>query len=119
MQEQTPGPQDAARRRQILEKLGGIVGAGLDGHTELRVEPYGSFVSGLYSPTGDLDISIEGNCGKEYVAHHMSFVCCKLYLSISSKTSLIALHFSSFVREFGLATSKALPYVKWGCGADC
>ncbi|KAK9905558.1 hypothetical protein WJX75_002111 [Coccomyxa subellipsoidea] len=65
IQEQTPGPQDAARRRQILEKLGGIVGAGLDGHTELRVEPYGSFVSGLYSPTGDLDISIEGNCGKE------------------------------------------------------
>lgn len=67
MQEQTPGPQDAARRRQILEKMGGIVGLGLDGHTELRVEPYGSFVSGLYSPTGDLDISIEGFCGKECV----------------------------------------------------
>ncbi|EIE23385.1 hypothetical protein COCSUDRAFT_41642 [Coccomyxa subellipsoidea C-169] len=65
IKEQTPGPQDAARRRQILEKMGGIVGLGLDGHTELRVEPYGSFVSGLYAPTGDLDISIEGFCGKE------------------------------------------------------
>lgn len=46
-------------------QLGGIVAAGLDGHTGLRVEPYGSFVSGLYSPSGDLDISIEGFFGRE------------------------------------------------------
>ncbi len=74
MQEQTPGPQDAAKRRQILEKMGGIVGLGLDGHTELRVEPYGSFLSGLYSPTGDLDISIEGFCGKECVPQDPCFM---------------------------------------------
>ena len=61
MQEQTPSERDAERRQDILERLGSIVAAGLDGHTGLRVEPYGSFVSGLYCPTGDLDISIEGH----------------------------------------------------------
>ena len=32
-------------------------GAPLQG---LDLEPYGSFVSGLYTPQGDLDLSIEG-----------------------------------------------------------
>ncbi len=68
MQEQTPSPEDAEKRRQILERLGAIVAAGLDGHIGLRVEPYGSFVSGLYCPTGDLDISIEGHVSTRWGA---------------------------------------------------
>ena len=48
----------------ILQRIGGLVKSGLGEYEDLYVEPYGSFVSGLYTPSGDLDISIQGSLGE-------------------------------------------------------
>ena len=60
LQEQTPTEEDAQNRREILQQLDGIVQTGLPDYPGLCIQPYGSYVSGLYCPSGDLDLSIEG-----------------------------------------------------------
>ena len=65
-QEQTPKEQDRAVRQQVLDSVNQVVGKGLAGFTDLHVEPYGSFVSGLYTPGGDLDIAIENSVVGRY-----------------------------------------------------
>jgi hypothetical protein len=63
-QEHTPSAEDAARRREVVARMDVIVRSGLDAHKHLFIAAYGSFLSGLYSPTGDLDLSIEGQLGR-------------------------------------------------------
>ena len=60
LQEQTPTQEDAQNRREILQQLDDIVKTGLPDYPGLCIQPYGSYVSGLYCPSGDLDLSIEG-----------------------------------------------------------
>ena len=60
LQEQTPTTEDAQNRREILQQLDDIVQTGLPDYPGLCIQPYGSYVSGLYCPSGDLDLSIEG-----------------------------------------------------------
>ena len=60
LQEQTPTEEDAQNRREILQQLDDIVQTGLPDYPGLGIQPYGSYVSGLYCPSGDLDLSIEG-----------------------------------------------------------
>ena len=60
LQEQTPTEEDAQNRRKILQQLDDIVQTGLPDYPGLGIQPYGSYVSGLYCPSGDLDLSIEG-----------------------------------------------------------
>ena len=55
-----PTAADKAVREQVLQRMNEVVAGGLAGYSNLHVEPYGSFVSGLYTPGGDLDIAIEG-----------------------------------------------------------
>lgn len=59
-QEQTPTASDAEKRHDILQAIDEIVQTGLPEHPGLCIKPYGSYVSGLYCPSGDLDLSIEG-----------------------------------------------------------
>lgn len=44
----------------MLARLGRLVARGVLGFPGLSVRPYGSFVSGLYSPGGDLDVALDG-----------------------------------------------------------
>ena len=60
LQEQTPDTEDADKRREIIQAVDDIVQDGLPDYPGLCIRPYGSYVSGLYSPSGDLDLSIEG-----------------------------------------------------------
>ena len=60
LQEQTPNAEDAEKRRGILQAIDDIVQTGLPDYPGLCIRPYGSYVSGLYCPSGDLDLSIEG-----------------------------------------------------------
>ena len=60
VQGQQPTQQDRARRVNALELLGRVVEGGLAYEPNLKARPYGSFVSDVYSPTGDLDVSVEG-----------------------------------------------------------
>ncbi|KAL0048376.1 hypothetical protein WJX82_001914 [Trebouxia sp. C0006] len=60
VQKQQPSEADEAVRRRVLQDMNALVQPGLLGYTGMHVAPYGSFVSGLYTSTGDLDISIEG-----------------------------------------------------------
>ncbi len=48
-----------------------IVQTGLPDYPGLCIRPYGSYVSGLYSPSGDLDLSIEGTPTGGYAALHL------------------------------------------------
>ena len=48
-------------RDDVLRRMNEVVGRGLAGFMDLHVEPYGSFVSRLYTPGGDLDIAVEGD----------------------------------------------------------
>ena len=48
-----------------------IVQTGLPDYPGLCIRPYGSYVSGLYSPSGDLDLSIEGTPTGGYAALHI------------------------------------------------
>ena len=59
-QKQTPTASDAEKRHDILQAIDEIVQTGLPEHPGLCIKPYGSYVSGLYCPSGDLDLSIEG-----------------------------------------------------------
>ena len=59
-QEQTPTASDAEKRHVILQAIDEIVQTGLPDYPGLCIKPYGSYVSGLYCPSGDLDLSIEG-----------------------------------------------------------
>ncbi|DBA89170.1 hypothetical protein WJX77_005588 [Trebouxia sp. C0004] len=60
VQKQQPSEADEAVRRRVLQDVNALVQPGLLGYTGMHVAPYGSFVSGLYTSTGDLDIAIEG-----------------------------------------------------------
>ncbi|CAK0787781.1 hypothetical protein CVIRNUC_011003 [Coccomyxa viridis] len=60
VREQTPTEEDGQNRREILQQLDDIVQTGLPDYPGLGIQPYGSYVSGLYCPSGDLDLSIEG-----------------------------------------------------------
>lgn len=60
MQSQQPTEADAQKRNLVLQQMNRLVTEGLRGWHGMHVAPYGSFVSGLYTSTGDLDISIEG-----------------------------------------------------------
>lgn len=44
----------------MMARIGAVVAEGLQDGAELHVLPYGSFVSKLYTPNGDLDIALEG-----------------------------------------------------------
>lgn len=61
VQRQEPTEEDARKRTDVLYQVNQLVKGGLRGWHGMHVAPYGSFVSGLYTSTGDLDISIEGN----------------------------------------------------------
>ena len=60
VQKQQPAESDEAVRQRVLKEVNALVQPGLLGYRGMHVAPYGSFVSGLYTSTGDLDISIEG-----------------------------------------------------------
>ena len=60
LQKLQPTPADDAIRQRVLQDVNNLVEMGLAGYYGLHVAPYGSFVSGLYTRNGDLDISIEG-----------------------------------------------------------
>lgn len=60
LQIQEPSEEDAAKRETLLAQVNSLVEAGLAGFSGMHVKPYGSFVSGLYTSNGDVDISVEG-----------------------------------------------------------
>ena len=60
LQDQEPSEQDAGKRQILLANVNTLVEAGLAGFSGMHVKPYGSFVSGLYTSQGDVDISVEG-----------------------------------------------------------
>lgn len=60
LQDLQPTPADNAIRERVLADVNNLVKQGLAGYHGMHVAPYGSFVSGLYTRNGDLDISIEG-----------------------------------------------------------
>ena len=66
MQEQTPSPSDYEVRHAVIMRMRDIVAHGLNFYSGLGVEPYGSFVSNLFTPTGDLDLAIEGAMVPQY-----------------------------------------------------
>nr|GEZ54535.1 protein HESO1 [Tanacetum cinerariifolium] len=53
-----PTQEDWQKRFQIINDLGAVVGT-LEVFRGATVEPFGSFVSNLFTRWGDLDISIE------------------------------------------------------------
>ncbi|KAK9824184.1 hypothetical protein WJX72_008402 [[Myrmecia] bisecta] len=57
----TPSPADQLKREELLQRTCALVEEGLGDWVGMHVEPYGSFVSGLYTPSGDVDIAIEGH----------------------------------------------------------
>ena len=61
LQSQEPNEEDEQKRTRVLADINKLVTEGLCGWHGMHVAPYGSFVSGLYTSTGDLDISIEGS----------------------------------------------------------
>lgn len=60
MQRQEPSQEDEDKRTTVLAQVNRLVQAGLAGFSGMHVKPYGSFVSGLYTSSGDVDISVEG-----------------------------------------------------------
>ena len=60
LQSQTPQPQDFEARHQVILRINHTIQPGLLQYRGLRVDHYGSFTSGLFTPSGDLDIAIEG-----------------------------------------------------------
>ena len=60
LQAHTPSAEDHARRQAVVQHVDDTVRLGLEGTSNLHISTYGSFLSGLYSPSGDLDLSIEG-----------------------------------------------------------
>lgn len=55
-----PSDADHQRRVRVLNWLSDLVARGVWRGRGLTVQPYGSFVSGLYTPNGDLDVGLEG-----------------------------------------------------------
>ncbi len=64
-QAQTPSAEDRAQRDDVVGRIDALVRSGLDNNKRLFITAYGSFLSGLYSPNGDLDLSIEGLVGRQ------------------------------------------------------
>ena len=60
LQSLQPSLADDAIRHRVLQDVNSLVELGLAGYHGMHVAPYGSFVSGLYTSNGDIDISIEG-----------------------------------------------------------
>ena len=60
LQAHTPSAEDHARRQVVVQQVSDTVRLGLEGTSNLHISTYGSFLSGLYSPSGDLDLSIDG-----------------------------------------------------------
>lgn len=56
----TPTMKDQRMRLKLMQRLKGLAATGINFCHGLTLEPYGSFASGLYTPHGDLDFSIEG-----------------------------------------------------------
>lgn len=60
-QQCTPTGREVQLRLQAMARLKELAQSGIHFCVGLDLEPYGSFVSGLYTPSGDLDLSIEGH----------------------------------------------------------
>lgn len=60
LQKETPEDKDYRIRNDLIRRLNDAVKSGLLSFKGLHVEHYGSFTSGLFTPTGDLDIAVEG-----------------------------------------------------------
>jgi hypothetical protein len=56
-----PIPQDHQLRMNVLMRLNRLARTGINFAKGLELHAFGSFVSGLYTPKGDLDLSIEGS----------------------------------------------------------
>ncbi|GAB4813989.1 hypothetical protein N2152v2_001035 [Parachlorella kessleri] len=59
-QQLTPYTAELDARCAVMDRLRSVAQTGIQFCLGLDLEPYGSFVSGLYTPRGDLDLSIEG-----------------------------------------------------------
>lgn len=56
----SPRPVDRQGRLEVVTRLRRLAQSGIHFCSGLDLHPYGSFCSGLYTPAGDLDLSIEG-----------------------------------------------------------
>ncbi len=56
----TPTRRDMEVRLAVIHRLRTLARSGINFCTGLDLSGFGSFVSGLYTPNGDLDLSIEG-----------------------------------------------------------
>ncbi|KAH7624728.1 putative Protein HESO1 [Nannochloris sp. 'desiccata'] len=56
----SPTPEDRKAREGVIARLSGLAESGIRFCRGLYISAYGSFTSGLYTPHGDLDLSIEG-----------------------------------------------------------
>lgn len=61
MQVQTPNEADKRKREEVADRINRLVVSGLNYNQGMYIQPYGSFVSDLYTPTGDMDLAIEGS----------------------------------------------------------
>eukprot|EP00884_Botryococcus_braunii_P010144 jgi/Botrbrau1/19130/Bobra.0077s0042.1 len=57
----TPNADHKKKRESLTAIINRLVQSGLNYNTGMHVLPYGSFVSELYTPTGDVDLAIEGS----------------------------------------------------------
>lgn len=55
-----PTTADLRRRQELLQRMRDLAQRGLAGYLGLKVVPFGSYVIGLCSADGDLDLTIEG-----------------------------------------------------------
>jgi hypothetical protein len=62
----TPGAADIRLREQRISVYRSLAQSGIQFCRGLDLEPYGSFVSGLFTPHGDIDLSIEGSAVWEW-----------------------------------------------------
>ena len=60
LQAETPVAQHYQVRQDVIRRVDELVRSGLRGYKGMHVEHYGSFTSRLFTPSGDLDIAIEG-----------------------------------------------------------
>jgi len=56
----SPTPEDRRAREGVISRLCQLAESGIRFCRGLHISAYGSFTSGLYTPHGDLDLSIEG-----------------------------------------------------------
>ncbi len=66
LQESSPGPEHYHVRTQLIRRISDVVSHGLNYEAGMRIEPYGSFLSNLFTPQGDLDLAIEGSKYPQY-----------------------------------------------------